>query len=209
MSRMERMIGDIEARYCGDGAGGRAALVRSGSEDWYALTVSPQREDEAEAWLSLRGVYAFHPVTTRRVRRMGRERVYHRRYLPGYVFARFPGRPVVHAVMACPFITGAITMADGRWGKLKPEGLRAIHAMRKLDADAEAARRADAARRRRARMLRRGDSAMFRSGPFAEFHCEVVDLRADGGARVRFQLFGREVLAEAGCADLVPLRKHG
>ncbi len=108
--------------------------------------------------------------------------------------------------MACPFVTGALCRANGTWGVLKPKKLRAIHAMRKIDEATEAKRRA---RRKRARLLSEGDAAMFRSGPFAAFCCEVVELPAQGGAKVRFQLFGREVLTDADCADLVPMRKRG
>jgi len=203
------MVAEIEARYCaGVAQGGRDPIFRPGASGWYALTVAPQREDQAEAWLARRGVYGFHPVLTRKRRRFGRVVEHHRRYLPGYVFARFVGAPVVHAVLSCPFVTGAITLADGRWGVLDPAGLRAIHAMRRRDAEAEAARRAAAARQRRARMLSVGDAAMFRSGPFSGFRCEVVDLPAGGGATVRLVLFGREVVTPADGADLVPMQKR-
>lgn len=205
-----RLKAAMEERYCGAGQDVAGSLIcHPGSARWYALRVAPQREDQAEAWLRMRGVYAFHPVLPRKVKRFGKVCEYQRRYLPGYVFARFPGEPVVHAVTASPFITGAITMADGRWGKLDPSGLRAIHAMRRVDEAAEAARRADRARQRRASAVRAGDSAMFRSGPFAAFCCEVVELRADGGARVRLNLFGREVVAQAAPRDLVRLAKGG
>lgn len=209
MSVVQSDLARIEAAYCGRGAGG-GAIYRPGADRWYALRVVPQREDQAEAWLGLRGVYGFHPVLTRKARRFGKERQYHRRYLPGYVFARFPGDPLVHAVLACPFVTGALSFRlSGEWGVLDPAQLRAIHAMRRQDAEDRAARRADAARRRRASLVRAGDVAMFRAGPWAELQCDVVELRADGGARVAFRLFGREVLAEAVAADLVPLRKAG
>lgn len=143
----------------------------------------------------MRGVYGFHPVRVRRVMRKGRIREYERRYLPGYVFARFQGEPIVHEVMSCPFITGAICLAGGEdWGVLEPAGLRAIHAMRRIDKDRRD-KRAEA-RRKRA-VFRAGESALFRSGPLDGVACEVVSLRSDGGVEVRFTLLGREVEAVA------------
>lgn len=185
----------------------KGAIVTPGPSRWYALRVTPQREDQAEAWLRLRGVYAFHPVLMRRVTRHGKARDYARRYLPGYVFARFRGDPVRHAVLTCPFITGALCRSDGQWGVLEPQKLAAIHAMRKVDAEGEAARFARDAARRAAAMARPGDTALFTGGAFAGAQCEVVDLSADGGATVRMRLFGGEVLVSARMGDLVSLKK--
>lgn len=189
--------------------GGRAGLFTPGPARWHALTVRPQREDQAEAWLSLRGVYAFHPVLMRRTAVKGRVREYARRYLPGYVFARFPGEALAHRVLDCAHIVGAITLSSGEWGILNPAKLAAIHAMRKLDAEGEARRAAEAARRRQAAQLRKGDHALFRAGPFVDMTCEVVDLKGDGGVVVRIDLFGRATLADAQPVNLVPLRKQG
>lgn len=182
------------------------AIFSPGRARWYALRVTPQREDQAEAWLRLRGVYAFHPVLRRCVTRFGKVQEYQRRYLPGYVFARFHGDPLVHRVTACAFITGALCRANNEWGVLEPSKLAAIHAMRKVDAEAEALRHRA---RRRLHGVEAGQAVMFRVGPFAEMMGEVADLRADGGAVVRFHLFGKEHLIEADSADLVPLRKAG
>lgn len=186
-----------------------AGIVLPGPSRWYALRVAPQREDEVEAWLRRRGVYAFHPVLKRQTRARGVVRTYHRRYVPGYVFARFCGDPVVHMVMSCPWVIGALCRADGHWGVLEPSHLQAIHAMRKRDERIERDLAADQLRRREASRMRAGDRAMFRVGPFAELPCEVVDLVADGGVRLRFQLFGREVVVDGVAEDLVPLRKAG
>ena len=206
MSVVQSDLARIEAEYC-SATWGKAAIFTDGPKQWYALRVVSQREDHAEQWLELRGVYAFHPVTTRRVRRCGVLREHHRRYLPGYVFARFPGCPVEHAVLASPFITGALSFqASGEWGALDPSQLQAIHAMRRKDAEDRATRKAEAARRKRASLVRKGDSAMFRSGPLSQYPCEVIELRADGGARVAFRLFGRDVVADAIAEDLVTLR---
>lgn len=190
---------------CAPVASDRAICI-PGPARWYALRVTPQREDQAEAWLRLRGVYGFHPVLRRAVRQFGKLREYDRRYLPGYVFARFHGEPLTHRVTACAFITGALCRSNGEWGVLEPSKLAAIHSMRKVDADAEAARRLS---KRRLIGVEAGQAVMFRIGPFAELRGEVADLRADGGAVVRLHLFGREHLIEADGADLLPLRKAG
>jgi len=182
------------------------AIFTDGVPRWFALRVAAQREEQAEAWLARRGVYAFHPVTKRRSVIKGRVREYHRRYLPGYVFARFPGAPVVHKVMACPFVIGALALSGGAWGVLDPRDLQAIHAMRKVDEAAAVARR-DAKRRRRV-SLRPGDAAMFSAGVFSEMRCEVVGLKADGGVVVRVALFGGDVLAKTSADDLITIKKQ-
>jgi transcription antitermination factor NusG len=186
-----------------------AGIVLPGPSRWYALRVAPQREDEVEVWLHRRGVYAFHPVTERKVCLRGVSRVYHRRYVPGYVFARFGGEPVVHRVMTCPWVTGALCRADGQWGILDPSRLAAIHAMRKRDERMQQQAAKDQARRRAASRMRAGDRAMFRVGPFAELPCEVVELVTDGEVRLRLSLFGRDVVVAGSADDLVPLRKAG
>lgn len=199
-SYLELEIGD-HAPMLGD-----RAIFTAGAPRWYALRVLPQAEDQAEAWLARRGVYAFHPVMERRLVRLGKPRVYHRRYLPGYVFARFSGEPVVHRLAASPFISGAICRADGTWGPLNPSELRALHDMRRVDAASEARRISQAARRQREGALKVGDRVMFRVGPFAELRAEVISLRACTGTTVRLHLFGREVDLQADNCDLIALK---
>lgn len=199
-----QLVAEIEDRHCTGGSDRRAIYV-PGASRWYALQVEAQREDHAEAWLRLRGVYAFHPVMLRQVRVKGVMRDYARRYLPGYVFARFPGDPWQHLVADSPFIHGALRRSDGEWGILEPRKLRAIHSMRKIDAEAEAMRRGDMARAR----LQAGDRALFRCGPFADLPCEVIELQGDAGVRVRFRLFGREVLTSAATDTLISLNQGG
>lgn len=182
---------------------GIAGIFTPGPSRWHALRVSPQREDQATAWLRRRGVIAFHPVLMRKVRRMGRVREYARRYLPGYVFARFPGIALPHLVVGHCNITGALCRSDGNWGVLHPADLRALYAMRKVEAETEAQRRAMRAAARRAMTVREGEAALFRVGPFSGLHCEVVELQADGGVTVRLQLFGRETEVKASVADMV------
>jgi len=186
-------------------SGGRPPIFVPGRRKWFALRVRPQREDEAGKWLSLRGVYAFHPVLPRRVMVKGKVREYQRRYLPGYVFACFKGWPIVHAVRDCPFITGALSHSSGEWGVLDPKDLPAIHAMRKVDAAGRKARRDELVQRRRKLRLREGDQVLFASGPFVEMKGELVELVADGGARIQIQLFGRPTVVDASRRDLVPI----
>ncbi|MGR3376045.1 transcription termination/antitermination NusG family protein [Salipiger abyssi] len=180
-----------------------APICKPGPAGWYALLCAPQRERQAEAWLAARGVYAFHPVTVRRSRQRGRVREYHRRYLPGYVFARFAGVPVAHRVLASPFLFGALCRRDGEWGVLGPKRLAALHEMRIRDERQEQDRRARKKAAAAARRVRAGDTALFRAGPFAGLQCEVVELLADGGARVQLELFGRPTPATASPDDLV------
>lgn len=187
--------------------GQKAAIFYPGQSRWYALRVAPQREDQVEAWLGLRGVYGFHPVLARKARRHGVVREYHRRYLPGYVFARFEGDPIEHAVMACPWVLGALCRSDGEWGILERKRLAAIHSMRKIDLLQKEAKAAARARRFAEARLRRGDSVLFRSGPLAGFKAEVVELTADGGSAVKFEIFGREALIHSSGDNLLPLRK--
>jgi len=188
---------------------GLPGIVGEGPPRWHALRVAPQREDMAEAWLRLRGVYGFHPVLMRRVRVRGVLRDYARRYLPGYVFARFSGAPVCWRVLECPFILGALTLTGGVWGVLEPDRLRQMHAMRRLDAEGQALRARQAAVRRAQAMVQVGDGALFTGGAFVGQRCEVVDLRGDGGASVRMRLFGSDVLVSAQVADLLRLHKGG
>ena len=168
---------------------GPAALFVPGPRRWVP-TCAPLREDAAEAWLSRRGVYAFHPVTTRQVPVRGRAREYVRRYVPGYVFACFEGEPIPHRVLGGPFLTVVLRASNGSWGILGPDRLRRLHRMRRRDEVAEQRRRQAGLRRQDRERLRHGDRALFRAGPFAEFTGEVVEVEADGGVKVRFDLLG-------------------
>ncbi|MBR9840221.1 MAG: hypothetical protein GYB50_20360 [Rhodobacteraceae bacterium] len=183
-----------------------AAIFGRGGSAWYALLCRPQQERHAESWLAARGVYAFHPVTSRRTRVRGKLREYERRYLPGYVFARFDGIPVPHRVLTSPFLTGALCRSDGQWGVLGPKRLAALHEMRARDLRQEDERQEQKRRAAAARRVRAGDRAMFRAGPFEGLPCEVVEIDAAGGVKVRFDLFGRENFATAIGDTLTVLR---
>jgi transcription antitermination factor NusG len=184
---------------------GPDTIFGPGPDRWYALTVRPQAEDLAETWLDRRGVYAFHPVLTRQATRFGRIKTHVRRYLPGYVFAKVPGDPVVHRFVAGPYITGALSRADGQWGILQPSQLRAIHAMRHRHEAAEARTLAEQQRRRRRTMIRAGDRILFQAGLFAGQSCDVVEIKGPGRAMVRLSLFGQEALIEADAGDMIKL----
>ena len=188
---------------------GRAPITVPGTAGWYALRVAPQREGFVERWLGLRGVTGFHPVLRRRVVRFGRPRESVTRYLPGYVFARFPGEPIPHAVQALPHILGALTARDGHWARILPSDLTALYEMREKDEQIDDARAAAAARRKAAAALRSGSGALFRSGPLAGQPCEVVEISGTGDVRVKLHLFGavRETSAQA--TDLVAVRNTG
>ncbi|WP_179209147.1 transcription termination/antitermination protein NusG [Haematobacter genomosp. 1] len=181
-----------------------AAVFGAGPARWHALRVAPQREDQAEAWLRRRGVYAFHPVLMHKVRRMGKVREYARRYLPGYVFARFPGEAVPHRLVGRCGITGALMYRlSGSWAILKPSDLQALHDMRKIDAETAQERRAIRSATRRALTVHPGGTALFREGAFSGMRCEVVELLADGGAKVRVNVFGAMISTKTHAADLI------
>lgn len=190
-----------------DPLAGAVRLFDPGPSRWHALIVTPQSEARVELWLARHGVYAFHPVLTVTRRRHGRVASHARRYLPGYVFARFDGAPRTHVVMAHDDIRGAICRADGAWGVLAAQDLRQIHAMR--DRARVEVLAAHAARKRRLAAIApvAGGAALFRAGPLAGQVAEVVELRPDGGALVRLRLFGADLLASARAHDLVSMRK--
>lgn len=186
-----------------DAAPARKGLCIPGASRWYALTVAPQREAQAEHWLKVRGVYSFYPVIRCKTRVRGVVRDYDRRYLPGLLFARFKGEPLPHEVLACSWVTGAVCRADRQWGVLDPSALRGLYTMRRIDVAAKVSDAAMRARGKVDRMIAKGSRAMFRTGPFAGFECEVVEVKADGGARVALSLFGREALLTTGESDLI------
>lgn len=188
-------------------ASGRVALFEPGPAGWYALRVAPQREGWVEARLALFGVRAFHPVLTRTVVRKGIRKRQVSRYLPGYVFARFPGWPVIHEVLAVPHVLGALTVQSGDWAMIAPEDLRALYAMRQIQAAIEDAALAEAAKLKAARALRAGTNALFRAGPLSGLTCEVVEIAGAGDVRVRLRLFGADQVVIAQASDLVSLRK--
>lgn len=176
-------------------------IFADGGARWHALIVAPMREQHAEGWLKARGVYSFHPVRVRHKKIRGATRRIVSRYLPGYVFARFPGRIITHRVVGTPFITDMIRMANGEPGKLDPEALRALHAMREVD---EQTQEAEARKRRKLKeqsRLRRGDRAVLLTGVMAGQSVEVLELKA-GRAKFSIRMFGGDIPAEADIGEL-------
>lgn len=156
---------------------------------WHALLTAPQGEARAEAWLKARGVYSFHPVTRRVVTIRGKAVSRVSRYLPGYVFARFPGEMIWHHVRACAHIRDCIRMASGEPGILRPADLTSLHDMRDRDDEAKEAQR-------RAAMIRRGDKVRIMTGLWQDSApTEVVEI-VNGKAKVRLIMFGAERLVE-------------
>jgi transcription antitermination factor NusG len=151
---------------------------------WHALTVLPQCEGTAEAWLKARGVYSFHPVTRRVVTIRGKKVSRVKRLVPGYVFARFPGVMTWHAVRSCVHIAGCIRMASGEPGILRPDDLTALHAMRDRDDDVREAQR-------KATMIKPGDKVRILSGLWIDERTEVIAIR-NGKVIVRLTMFGAE-----------------
>lgn len=151
---------------------------------WHALLATPQRETAAEEWLARRGVYSFHPVTRHTITRRGVAVVRVTRYLPGYVFARFPGAAIWHEVFAAPCIRDAIRLASGTPAILRPADLQAIHAMRDRDQQARQNTRQAAA-------IRRGDRARILGVMEGVGAGEVVEI-GTGKTKVRLTLFGAE-----------------
>lgn len=175
-----------------------------GPPRWHCLMVLPQGERRAVAFLTRRGVYAFHPVrrTTRIVR--GKKRPHHATLLPGYVFARFPGAVRAARLFDLPFFTDAIRLRggcqDGRMAVLDPADLQVIHDLR---ARVEEEDRAEI-KRRHALRPRPGGRARILAGAFAGEVVEVLTV-AHGRASVRLSLFGGAVPAELAVGDLVNL----
>ncbi|MDF0598976.1 transcription termination/antitermination protein NusG [Psychromarinibacter halotolerans] len=198
---LEVEVGDVAEPGDRDGR----EIVRLGVPRWYALRCRPQRENAAERWLSERGVYAFHPVTSRVTQVKGTRREVTSCYLPGYVFARFPGEPVGHRVLGSPFISDALRTSSGQWGILGVSKLRRLHDMRRVDQAIRQRQGLEAKKLRAARQLKSGDRALFKAGVFAGFDCEIVAVDKWNGAKVRLELFGREALVSASPDDLVKL----
>jgi transcription antitermination factor NusG len=166
-------------------------IYHPGPLRWYALTVYPQRENAAKLWLDRYSVVSFFPVLEGRKWRRNIMVPWQRRYIPGYVFAQFPGEPIWHVVQASPFIHGVLRRHDGEPGILHPDTLHQLHAMRAMDGELEAKR---AARR----LIRKGDRVRLLDGPFKGSEVEVVEVdTAAGRAKFPIKLLGQH-LAEIG-----------
>lgn len=163
-----------------------------GKPRWFALLTSPQREPAARKWLALRNVQSFYPVTTTVSTRMGRRYERESRYLPGYVFAAFPGAPVWHNVIGSPFVRDAIRMRSGVPGQLHEDTMQTLFDMRGAD-DRLSEAWAEA------RAIRRGNRARIRDGARQGDVIEVVEIIARHGvklAKFKVKIFGGEFETE-------------
>jgi transcription antitermination factor NusG len=159
-------------------------LIRPGEHRWYALTTAPQRESAAKMWLERYGVVSFYPVVEGKKWRRNRMVPFQRRYIPGYLFAQFPGEPIWHILLSSPFVRDVLRRHDGTPGILHPDTLDRLHAMRAMDGELEAKR---AARR----LIRKGDRVRLLSGPFEGQEVEVVEVdTAAGRAKFPIKLLG-------------------
>ena len=175
-------------------------IFLDGQPRWHGLIVRPMREDQAEGWLEQRGVYAFHTVPERKRVIKGKQRRYVSRYLPGYVFARFPGHAIMHRVTSSMFIRDTIRLSDGRPAVLDPRDLRQLHAMREVDQEQR-----DAAKR--AKSIRKGDRVRIMTGVMAGQEVEVLDL-SNGRAKFMVRMFAADVPAESDVGELEKVNQN-
>lgn len=168
------------------------AIFTPSKARWHALIVPVMKEASAEAWLKRRGVYSFHPVKKRRKVIKGRHIEHKTRYLPGYVFAQFPGIAIPNRILRCPFISDAIRLGSNEWAILSPHDLRGIHAMRDADEQEQQARES-------AQRIRPGDRVRVLGGLEAVDgqEVEVVSLSTSGRVKFTIHMFGAEIRGEA------------
>lgn len=167
-----------------------SAPFHQGRPRWHALTVAPQREGQCERLLAAMDVEAFHPVQRRTAMVRGKRVELQTRYLPGYVFARFPGAVVWHVLRErCLMITGAVRMSSGELAILEPSDLRGLQRMACVDQAMED-------RRQAALRIKAGDTVRLLSGPFEGQTVEVWDV-GSGHAKFHIRMFGGEIFATA------------
>jgi transcription antitermination factor NusG len=163
-------------------------IVRPGRSRWHALLVFPQRERAAKVWLARWQVEAFYPVKIEHIRKRGFLRPVAYNYLPGYLFANFPGAPTWHRIMGRDnerrLIRDVLRMSDGLTpGELVPETLEKLLAMRDMDATIEE-------QSRLRRMLKPGDRARFNGGPLTGQEVEIVSVDTHDRAKFNLKIFG-------------------
>jgi transcription antitermination factor NusG len=159
-------------------------ILCDGELRWYALMVRPQREEAARVWLERYRVVSFYPVTDAKRMRRGKPVHYERKYLPGYLFAQFPGEPIWHVLLSSPFVRDVIRLHNGTPGILHPDTLTRLHAMRKMDMEIET-------KRRYRKMIRVGDRVKVKRGAMEGWEVEVVEIDAAAGkAKFALQLLG-------------------
>jgi transcription antitermination factor NusG len=175
-------------------------IVAPGEARWHCLIVYPQREAPTRLWLGEHGVEAFYPVTITKARYRGRDISRVRRYLPGYVFAEFPGEPIWWRILGDDRrnVRDVLRMNDGEPGRLHPDTLTQLQAMREVDEEIEELKRA-------ARTIRKGDKVRIKVGEMVDWEVEIVDIKGPKGV-FHVKLFGADHAAEV---DLDKVEKMG
>ena len=175
-------------------------IIAEGDPRWHCLFTRQQSESAAVKRLAALGIEAFYPVTERSTTHRGKTRVIQSRYLPGYVFARFPGDPVWHELWpACTFITDVLRLRSGSPGIIRHADLTNIMAMRATDQEQDRARKARS-------LIRRGDRVRLRTSPLGEevvveVHT-LVTVRGKARGKFDINLFGSTVPGEADIDDM-------
>lgn len=145
-------------------------------------------EQKAQDWLHRRGVASFYPVTRRKAIRRGMARWHESRFLPGYLFAEFPGDPIWHKVVASGCISGTLCMSNGNPGIIVPRDLVQLHAMRHRSDEINETRKI-------AETIHPGDSAMVIDGLFKGQRVEVISV-TNGRVTFGLTMFGSDRTAE-------------
>jgi transcription antitermination factor NusG len=166
-----------------------APIVAPAPPRWHALIVMPRKERVAKEWLAERGVpEAFFPVRVASYRAAGKERKVEHPHIPGYLFARFDGEPLWHAILMRPEravasgIREVIRMRDGQPGILTEPSLERLYAMASRAEEITRAHRQ--ARAIRARDRVRSVSQLLPAGEF-----EVVEIVGQR-CRIEVEIFG-------------------
>ena len=175
-------------------------IIADGEARWHCLFTRQQSESAAVARLKVLGIHSFFPVTeTERIVR-GQKTIIESRFLPGYVFAHFDGRPLWYELwQACSFVRDVLRLRNGdEPGWIMPEDLTALMAMRATDQEQARARKARS-------LIRRGDRVKLRTGPFQGYEAEVhtlVTVRGKARGKFTIPLFGGTVPGEASLDDM-------
>jgi len=174
-----------------------------GEARWHIVVAKPQKEDAVVDWLTRADVYAFYPVRERRkLNQFGKQVVREVKYLPGYVFARFPGPAAQARVLASPAVSRVIATSAGLWGIVQPERLRRIYEMRPRTDEDDAARE----KIRVAQGLKPGDRVRPLSGMWdGAGAVEVIGIRSKGKVVVSLPMFGAEVPVELSPENYEPV----
>jgi transcription antitermination factor NusG len=154
-------------------------------------------------------VYSFYPVEERTRYRLGRQATHERPYIPGYVFARFPGAPWWHLILGDT--QGVADRPVNGWDRQVADTLRqhrtffdvirytgseepawlvegSLSSLMGMRSRAELLEE----KRRRGMTIRKGDRVRIKDGvpAMAGFTGEILALKSTRGV-VEIMLFGR------------------